>query len=343
MIQSANQAGKPTLYGPAHALLPLAITSALAIGVVGARAQLPPPRPLGAAGPSSTVATTTTEATAVTTITRVHGRRHHVAPSRSMTIVGRANAAALVRPERRRYVNAALVYDYEPAKLYTLDASPRFLTTIALKPGEKLISKAAGDTVRWVMGETRTGSALAPQVLVLLKPVEGGLRTNIVLTTDQHVYLIEATSHDGPYYTSMIAWRYPQDELRDFHAAQAEAAVKALAVSATDANTVVADAVPIANLNFRYKITAAHHRHPRWQPTRVFDDGLKTFIQFPANLASTEAPPLFLIGPHHKAELVNYHVLNGYYVVDRLIDVAELRIGEKPQDVVRIAYDGPRR
>jgi type IV secretory pathway VirB9-like protein len=309
MTQSANGAGKPAPNCRAFNLLPLAITSALALGVVGARAQLPPPRPLGAAGPTSTVATTTTQATAVTTITRVHGRRRSGAPSRAMRIVGRANAAALVRPERRRYVNAALVYDYEPAKLYTLDASPRFLTTIALKPGEKLISKAAGDTVRWVMGETRTGSALAPQVLVLLKPVEGGLRTNIVLTTDQHVYLIEATSHDGPYYTSMIAWRYPQDDLRDLHVAQAEATVKALAVSAT----------------------------------RVFDDGLKTFIQFPANLASTEAPPLFLTGPHHKAELVNYHFLNGYYVVDRLIDVAELRIGEKPQDVVRIAYDGPRR
>jgi type IV secretion system protein VirB9 len=34
--------------------------------------------------------------------------------------------------------------------------------------------------------------------------------------------------------------------------------------------------------------------------------------------------------------LVNYRFLNGYYVVDRLVDVAELRLGEKPQQVVRI-------
>ena len=54
----------------------------------------------------------------------------------------------------------------------------------------------------------------------------------------------------------------------------------------------------------------------------MFDDGLKTYIQFPVNMAATDAPPLFLVGPGGKAELVNYRYLNGYYVVDRLIDVA---------------------
>jgi len=81
-------------------------------------------------------------------------------------------------------------------------------------------------------------------------------------------------------------------------------------------------------------------KSPRWQPLRVFDDGLKTYIQFPVNMAATDAPPLFLVGPGGKAELVNYRYLNGYYVVDRLIDVAELRLGEKPQQVVRISRTG---
>jgi type IV secretory pathway VirB9-like protein len=68
----------------------------------------------------------------------------------------------------------------------------------------------------------------------------------------------------------------------------------------------------------------------------VFDDGLKTYIQFPTNMAATEAPPLFLIGPDKQVQLVNYRYLGGYYIVDRLIDVAELRLGEKNQTVVRI-------
>ena len=74
----------------------------------------------------------------------------------------------------------------------------------------------------------------------------------------------------------------------------------------------------------------------------MFDDGTKTYIQFPVNMAATEAPPLFLVGPGGKAELVNYRYLNGYYIVDRLIDIAELRIGEKPQSVVRITRTAER-
>ena len=43
-----------------------------------------------------------------------------------------------------------------------------------------------------------------------------------------------------------------------------------------------------------------------------------------------------LIGADKQVQLVNYRYLNGYYIVDRLIDVAELRLGEKNQTVVRI-------
>ena len=81
---------------------------------------------------------------------------------------------------------------------------------------------------------------------------------------------------------------------------------------------------------------------PLGRALRVFDDGTKTYIQFPVNMAATEAPPLFLVGSGGKAELVNYRYLNGYYIVDRLIDVAELRIGEKPQSVVRITRTAQR-
>jgi type IV secretion system protein VirB9 len=33
---------------------------------------------------------------------------------------------------------------------------------------------------------------------------------------------------------------------------------------------------------------------------------------------------------------VNYRVRNEYYLVDRVFDAAELRIGQKSQDIVRI-------
>ena len=61
------------------------------------------------------------------------------------------------------------------------------------------------------------------------------------------------------------------------------------------------------------------------------------FIEFPEGLAVSEAPPLFVTDDKGSiSKLVNYRVRDGYYVVDRLFDAAELRLGEKKQTVVRI-------
>lgn len=251
-----------------------------------------------------------------------------------LATIGRANAQARDWPTPTAYVNSAIYYDFEPGRLYTVQASPRFLTTIALKPGEKLISKAAGDTVRWVLGETLAGAGDAAQVIVFLKPIRPDLHTNIVLTTDQRTYLIDAVSGSSAAYTSVITWNYPQDQARAAAAAQAHAALEAGAAVASD--------LALERLDFRYRVEPVRSRPPRWQPLRVFDDGAKTFIAFPDTLAVTEAPPLFLVGPKGRAELVNYRVSGGYYVVDRLIEVAELRLGEGRQTVVRITHTGPR-
>lgn len=247
----------------------------------------------------------------------------------ALATVQSANSSARDYPSAGAYVNAALYYDFEPGRLYTVHTSPRFLTAISLRPGEKLISKAAGDTVRWVLGETVQGSGASQQVLVMVKPVRGGLRTNIILTTDQRTYLLDAVSYEGDAYTSMIGWNYPQEEAREARAAQA-----------AESQGVAASGLSVDSLHFGYRIKANGFHAPRWQPVRVFDDGLKTYIQFPRDMATTEAPPLFLIGPDKQAQLVNYRYIGGYYVVDRLIDVAELRLGEHKQTVVRITRTG---
>jgi P-type conjugative transfer protein TrbG len=252
--------------------------------------------------------------------------------------VASANAAARSYPTPEAYLNATLFYDFEVGRLYQVQTSPRFLTAIMLRPGEKLLAKASGDTVRWVLGETEEGVGPNAQVVVLLKPIRGGLRTNIVLTTDQRTYLIEAASREGGTYTSAVSWNYPQEQMQALAAAQAAAE----AAQVQKAAVVVAPALAIDQLHFGYKVEPLKGKAPRWQPLRVFDDGTKTYIQFPVNMAATDAPPLFLVGPHDSAELVNYHYINGYYVVDRLIDVAELRIGEKPQSIVRITRTGER-
>ena len=212
--------------------------------------------------------------------------------------------------------------------VYRLATAPERVSDIALQPGETLIAVAAGDTARWVIGDTTSGSGLTRRTHILVKPAASGLRTNLVITTDRRVYHLELAS--GARAMTSIAWTYPQDELLALEKAQAALA----------AAEPVAAPVAVDRLNFNYAIEGDT---PAWRPVRTFDDGAQVFIEFPRGLDSLEAPPLFVIGASGKPELVNYRMRGRYYVVDRLFGAAELRLGEKRQQVVRIIRtDGAR-
>ncbi len=234
-----------------------------------------------------------------------------------------ANLAALREPTKDGYVNAIQVYPFTEGALYRLYATPEEVTDIALQPGEILVAISSGDTVRWVVGDTLSGTGTSKQVHVLVKPFAADLRTNLVITTDRRAYHIAMESTEK---TSMaaISWTYPQDALLALQKQNAHA----------EAAAPIANAVALENLHFRYEITGDK---PPWRPLRAFDDGSKVFIEFPARLDQGEAPPLFVVGADGDNQLVNYRVRNNYYIVDRLFAAAELRLGAKSQQVVRIS------
>jgi type IV secretory pathway VirB9-like protein len=55
----------------------------------------------------------------------------------------------------------------------------------------------------------------------------------------------------------------------------------------------------------------------------------------PQAMLVREAPVLFVLR-EGETQLVNYRVKGDTYVVDRLIDSAELRVGQQDQEVVRV-------
>jgi len=213
--------------------------------------------------------------------------------------------------------------------LYHLYAAPEQVSDIALQVGEALIAVSAGDTVRWVIGDTISGAGEAKRVHVLVKPFAPALKTNLVITTDRRTYHLTLESTEK---TSMAAlsWNYPQDQMLVLKRQNQQA----------EAVAPIANGVALENLRFRYGISGDM---PPWRPVRAFDDGAKVYIEFPARIDQGEAPPLFVVGPDGDSQLVNYRVRGNYYIVDRLFAAAELRIGNDPQRVVRIARtDGSR-
>jgi type IV secretion system protein TrbG len=105
--------------------------------------------------------------------------------------------------------------------------------------------------------------------------------------------------------------------------------------------TIPGQSANIATLNQSYRIRAGWRR-PAWTPVSVSDDGRQTFITFPDSLGSTEAPPLFVMGENGEAQLTNWRKQGSVYVVDRLFDRAELRLGGDNPRVVRIERKGDR-
>ncbi len=234
-----------------------------------------------------------------------------------------ANRRALQEPSTSGYLGAVQVYAYVDGTVYRLLTAPERVSDIALEPGETLIAVAAGDTVRWTVGDTTSGLGNARQTHIMIKPLAPGLETNLIITTDRRIYHLSLTSSASTAMAA-VSWIYPQDSL--------------LAISRPPAEerglTPVASGIDPARLRFAYAISGDD---PAWRPLRAFDDGRQVFIEFPESLSQGEAPPLFIIGDAGDAQLVNYRVTERFYIVDRLFDAAELRLGAKHQKVVRIA------
>jgi P-type conjugative transfer protein TrbG len=229
-----------------------------------------------------------------------------------------ANAAARVQPSRNGYINAVQVYPFADGALYQVYSAPAQVTDIALQEGEQLVGSgpvAAGDTVRWIIGDTESGTANAKRVHILVKPTRPDVVTNLVINTDRRTYHVELRSTERTYMAS-VSWIYPQDQLIALRRqnALAEAAIP------VEAN------LDVDSIRFRY---AVEGDNPPWRPLHAFDDGKKVYIEFPRGISQGEMPPLFIIGPGGKtSELANYRVRGNHMVVDRLFAAAELRLGD---------------
>ena len=249
------------------------------------------------------------------------------------TRVEQANGEARVQPTRAGYINAIQVYPFSDGALYQVYASPGEITDVALESGEQLVGSgpvAAGDTVRWVIGDTESGTGASRQVHILVKPTRPDLVTNLIINTDRRTYHLELRSAEKTYMAS-VSWQYPEDQLIALRQQN----------QAAEAAAPIASGVDLASINFRYAIEGDN---PAWRPLRAFDDGQKVFIEFPSGIRQGEMPPLFVIGPASGSELVNYRVRQNYYIVDRLFAAAELRLGGDHQQTVRISRtDGRQR
>ncbi|WP_046845506.1 P-type conjugative transfer protein TrbG [Hyphomicrobium sp. GJ21] len=237
--------------------------------------------------------------------------------------VENANAAARVQPRRESYYNAIQIYPWSDGALYQVYAAPGQITDIALEPGESLTGAgpiAAGDTARWIIGDTESGSGATRRVHVLVKPSRADITTNLVVTTDRRTYMLELRSGQKPYMPA-VAWAYPQSPSQR---------------QAMPATPVIPAA---AERNYRYGLTGDN---PPWKPIAVYDDGRRVYVEFPRGIVQGEMPPIFVIGPEGETQIANTRIHQHILIVDRLFGAAELRLGsgDRQQTVRIVRTDG---
>jgi P-type conjugative transfer protein TrbG len=238
--------------------------------------------------------------------------------------VQNANAAARVQPRREGYYNAIQIYPWSEGALYQVYAAPGQITSIALEPGDSLTGTgpiAAGDTARWVIGDTESGSGVTKRVHILVKPTRPDITTNLVITTDRRIYMLEVRSGEGPYMPA-VAWSYPP-----LPASQGQAGPAAPIIP------------PVEARNYRYGFTGDS---PPWRPVSVYDDARRVYVEFPRGIVQGEMPPVFVVGPSGELQIVNSRVHGHILIVDRLFGAAELRLGsgERQQTVRIVRTDG---
>jgi P-type conjugative transfer protein TrbG len=229
-----------------------------------------------------------------------------------------------------------VLYTYG-AGLPTVVCAPLRVCVVELEPGEKLIGEPhIGDAIRWIIAPAGSGQADSVTPMIVLKPKQAGLDTNLLLTTDRRAYYLRLISKPEEYL-ARVAFAYPEDEVRKWqvHLAREEQRRKA------ERDAVQLSPVEsLENLYFDYRIDSVD---PYIRPVRVVDDGRKTFIQMTPDAAHREAPVMVVVGPEGP-EMVNYRVKGDMYIVDRLFERGALilGVGKKAQraEIIRGTYRG---
>lgn len=210
------------------------------------------------------------------------------------------------------FVSFAYNADQQPI----ISTIPLQETVVSLESGEKFRNISTGDPSRWSYSVATSGEGSSIQQNILIKPSAPSISTNMVITTNKRIYNLRLVSGADPDSNSMrcVRFWYPKE-------IQAETAV-------SNSSNPSAVNVAVNQLNFDYRLTNENgYSLPRWAPTRVFDDGIHTYIQFPATIASTDMPVLFVLRNGKTNELVNYRYQAPYFIVDKLFKQAALVLG----------------
>lgn len=187
------------------------------------------------------------------------------------------------------------------------------VTDIELEPGEIVNSVHLGDQARWLLEPAVTGAGADEVQHLVIKPMDVGLETSLVATTNRRTYHFRLKS-DRTQYMPRVSFIYPGAVMSRWQAQ------KARQTEEHKTKTLPETGEYLENLDFGYQIDGS----ASWKPLRVYNDGVKTIIQMPPKVR--EAPTLLVVNGRETV-MCNYRLQADRYIVDDIFEKAVLVTG----------------
>ncbi len=220
--------------------------------------------------------------------------------------------------------NGKLVYTHG-ASLATIIASPMQVCDVELQGGEIVNEIIIGDSARWLIEKGQSANVTH----LFIKPIDAGLETSAVVTTNRRTYhfrLISSRTDFTPY----IGFIY-HDDIIAYSSDKQAREEREKHFSSTVANGQEFD---LSELNFNYTMKGSYS----WKPTRIYDDNTRTYIKF-SEKAKSEMPVL-LTRKNNQDAIVNYRVKENVMIADGIFEEIRLVIGVgSDKQEIRIVRD----
>lgn len=219
--------------------------------------------------------------------------------------------ATIISGEKEARQNVSTKFLYEENKIYNVYCRVNNITTILLNSDENIVSIQAGDTARWDVVESVTGSSEGQRTAIMIKPLsyqEKLLKTTLMILTDKRYYTLNLVSARD-WYNPVVKFLYPKEFKK--------ALEKKLN---SEENLYKTDP---AALNYKYTVNTKRYD---FVPSTIFDDGQKTFLVLKKEI---QEMPAFYIKEGKELRLVNYRTKGNYIIIDRTFDEGVLQLGKK--------------
>ena len=248
------------------------------------------------------------------------------------------------------------------------------LTDLAFEKGESILSVQLGDSVRWNIESAISGSANDSVEHLIVKPLEAGLKTSMLITTDRRTYHIRLKSTEADFMPAVV-FSYPNSlklpskkhygddsylqytsnyESNEDHNDYSETNSSLKNYSSVQNVSYEGNSRPALNVAATYNDSTQRRNYnysvdgdSKIIPQNVYDDGKRTFIVMNNPINSSYLPVLqeissesFLFFGEDKTNTINFTYFDNTFVVDGIYShlrlISKNREEKQSADVVRL-------